>query len=103
MKLSALANKHRLGTFRLLIKAGPEGIAAGDLAAGMGLTGPNMSFHLRLLEKSGLVRSSRDHRNIYYAVDITGVRDLLTYLTDDCCAGRPELCGIRAPMRETCG
>lgn len=102
-KLSALANKHRLSTFRLLIEAGPDGVAAGDLASMLGLTGPNMSFHLRLLNKAGLVQSSRDHRNIFYAVDIAGVQNLLTFLTDDCCGGRPELCGIGPSLRKTCG
>jgi|GEM_PF-559654 len=94
MKLGALANQHRLKTFRLLIEAGSKGVAAGDLAARLGLTGPNMSFHLRLLEKAGLIRSSRDHRKIFYAIEIKGIRDLIAFLTDDCCGGRPELCGI---------
>ena len=94
-KLGALAHMHRLNAFRLLIESGPDGIAAGDLASRLGLTGPNMSFHLRLLENAGLVRSSRDHRNIFYAVDVDGVRALLAYLADDCCNGQPELCGIQ--------
>ncbi|RVU33872.1 transcriptional regulator [Hwanghaeella grinnelliae] len=94
-KLGALAHMHRLNAFRLLIETGPNGLAAGDLAAQLGLTGPNMSFHLRLLEKADLVQSSRDHRNVFYAVDVAGVRALLAYLSEDCCNGRPELCGIQ--------
>ncbi len=95
-KLGALSHKHRLNTFRLLIEAGPKGIAAGRLADRLGLTGPNMSFHLRLLENAGLIHSNRDQRKIFYAIDIRGIRDLIAYLTDDCCGGRPELCGISA-------
>jgi ArsR family transcriptional regulator len=94
-KLGALAHMHRLNAFRLLIETGPDGLAAGDLATRLGLTGPNMSFHLRLLENAGLVQSSRDHRNIFYAVNVAGVRSLLAYLSDDCCNGQPELCGIQ--------
>lgn len=99
-KLGALAHRHRLNTFRRLIEAGTEGVSAGDLAAELGLTGPNMSFHLRLLEKAELIRSSRDHRNVFYAVDVAGIRDLIGFLTDDCCGGRPELCGMQAAAVE---
>lgn len=99
-KFGALAHRHRLNAFRLLIEAGADGLAAGDLASMLFLTGPNMSFHLKILEQSGLVRSSRDHRNIFYAVDVENLRELLTFLTEDCCGGRPEICGIPASSLE---
>ena len=101
MRLGALAHKHRLNAFRRLIEAGPKGLAAGDLAAALDLSGSNMSFHLRLMEKANLVQSNRDHRNIFYAVNVAEMRDLLAFLTDDCCGGRPEICGMQARTSET--
>jgi DNA-binding transcriptional ArsR family regulator len=56
-------------------------------------TPSSLSFHLGLLERAGLIRSRRESRHVIYAPDIEGTRRLLSYLTDDCCEGRPELCG----------
>jgi DNA-binding transcriptional ArsR family regulator len=91
--LAALAHRHRLAIFRLLVKQGPAGMPAGDIADKVGIGATNMSFHLKELERAGLLRATRDGRQVRYAVHVEGMRRLLTYLTEDCCQGRPELCG----------
>lgn len=91
--LSALAHVHRLRIFRLLVVAGPSGVPAGEIAEEIGVAPTALSFHLKELDHAGLVTSSRDGRFIRYALKVEGMRQLLTYLTEDCCRGRPELCG----------
>ena len=66
---------------------------AGDIGLAAGISATNTSFHLKELERSGLLRATRQGRFIRYAVDVEGMRGLLAYLTEDCCQGRPELCG----------
>ena len=92
-RLGALAHPARLKAFRLLVAAGPGGVASGDIAATISVPPTAMSFHLSVLERSGLVSARRQGRHIYYAVQFDVVRALLTFLTEDCCGGRPELCG----------
>jgi DNA-binding transcriptional ArsR family regulator len=91
--LAALAHQHRLAIFRLLVKQGPSGMPAGDIADKVGTSATNTSFHLKELERAGLLCATRQGRHIRYAVHVEGMRKLLTYLTEDCCQGRPELCG----------
>jgi ArsR family transcriptional regulator len=91
--LGALAHQHRLRIFRLLVRAGPSGVPAGEIADDIGISPTAMSFHLKELDHAGLVTSTRQGRFIRYAVRVEGMRQLLTYLTEDCCRGRPELCG----------
>ena len=91
--LAALAHEHRLRIFRLLVKRGPSGMPAGEISERVGISAPNTSFHLKELDRAGLLRATRDGRYIRYAVDVEGMRKLLTYLTEECCDGRPELCG----------
>lgn len=100
---AALAQDTRLATFRLLVKAGPSGLSAGDIATAAGAAAPVMSHHLSVLERAGLVRSTRVGRSIRYAADYDGARRLIEFLTEDCCQGRPELCGtgLAAPACET--
>jgi ArsR family transcriptional regulator, arsenate/arsenite/antimonite-responsive transcriptional repressor len=90
--LASLAHEHRLAAFRLLVRAGPDGLAAGEIAANLGLPPSSLSFHLSALESAGLVVSSRAGRFIHYRVEPRAVRRLMEFLTEDCCAGRPELC-----------
>ena len=90
--LAALGQETRLTMFRLLVQAGPEGLAAGDIAAGVGALQNTASSHLKIMAQAGLVRSERRGRVIQYSIDMTGFRDLLAYLMEDCCRGRPELC-----------
>ena len=91
--LAALAHRHRLRIFRLLVKRGPSGMPAGEIAERVGIGPTNTSFHLKELDRAGLLRATRDGRYVRYAVHVDGMRKLLSYLTEDCCQGRPELCG----------
>jgi ArsR family transcriptional regulator len=90
---AALAQETRLRVFRILIEAGPSGLPAGAIAERLGVPPSTLSFHLAHLERSGLLRSTRMHRQVIYAADIEGTRRLLTFLTADCCQGHPEICG----------
>jgi ArsR family transcriptional regulator, arsenate/arsenite/antimonite-responsive transcriptional repressor len=91
--LSALAHGHRLNVFRLLVREGPTGLAAGEIAERLELSPTSLSFHLKTLEHAGLIASTREGRFVLYAVDVEGMSQLLNYLTEDCCRGKPELCG----------
>jgi arsenate reductase len=95
--LGALAHDVRVRAFRLLVKAGPSGMPSGDIAGALGVAPTGMSFHLAALERSGLVAARREGRRIFYAVQYEAMRGLLTFLSEDCCDGRPELCGGVGP------
>jgi ArsR family transcriptional regulator, arsenate/arsenite/antimonite-responsive transcriptional repressor len=90
--LAALGQETRLDVFRLLVQAGDQGIPAGEIASRLGTVQNTMSAHLKVLGHAGLVRAERDGRTIRYIADMTGFRDLLAFLMEDCCNGRPELC-----------
>jgi DNA-binding transcriptional ArsR family regulator len=90
--LSALAQESRLRVFRLLVRAGPAGLAAGAIASELGLPPATLSFHLAQLTRAGMAVTRREGRSIIYALKVDGIRDLLGFLTTDCCGGRPELC-----------
>ena len=90
--LSAVAQETRLRVFRLLVRHGDEGLAAGVLAAKLGVPPATLSFHLAQLQGAGLVHAERDGRCIRYRAAPDGIRKLLRFLTEDCCQGRPELC-----------
>jgi DNA-binding transcriptional ArsR family regulator len=91
--LGALAHETRLSVFRMLVKAGPEGMIAGAIAERHGVPPSTMSHHLATLERAGLVQSERESRLIHYRADFAGMRRLLTFLMQDCCQGAPEMCG----------
>jgi ArsR family transcriptional regulator len=90
--LAALGQETRLDVFRLLVQAGSEGVPAGEIAERLGIFQNTMSSHLKILAHAGLVRTEREGRVVRYFADMTGFRDLLAYLMEDCCNGRPELC-----------
>jgi ArsR family transcriptional regulator, arsenate/arsenite/antimonite-responsive transcriptional repressor len=90
---AALSQETRLRIVRLLVQAGPEGIAAGAIGEAVGASSSNVSFHLGHLERAGLIRSRREARSIIYSPNITGLSDLIRFLMKDCCAGHPEVCG----------
>jgi DNA-binding transcriptional ArsR family regulator len=90
--LSALGQDTRLEVFRLLVRAGSEGVPAGEIANSLGAVQNTMSAHLKVLDHARLVRAERDGRTVRYVADMTGFRDLLAYLMEDCCNGSPELC-----------
>jgi len=96
--LSALAHGHRLAVFRLLMRAGPNGLPAGEVAREVGVLQNTLSSHLSILAHAGLIRSRRESRSIIYSADYEGMRDLLGFLVADCCGGHPEIC---APLMET--
>jgi DNA-binding transcriptional ArsR family regulator len=90
--LAALAQESRLRVFRLLIRAGPKGLAAGEIADQLGVPANTMSAHLGVLSRARLVASRREGRSVIYAVDLDGTRKLLSFLVEDCCRGKPEVC-----------
>lgn len=91
--LGALAHETRLSVFRMLVKAGPEGMIAGAIAEHCGVPPSTMSHHLATLERAGLVQSERESRLIRYRADYAGMRRVLTFLMEDCCQGAPVMCG----------
>ena len=86
--LSALAQETRLGIFRLLVEAGPEGLAAGKIGGEMELPPATLSFHLAHLARTGLVKSRQDGRFVIYSTDFRNMNELVGYLTENCCGGR---------------
>jgi DNA-binding transcriptional ArsR family regulator len=101
--LSALAHEGRLAVFRLLVKAGPEGLAAGDIARKLDTQPNTMSAQLLVLSHAGLVRARRDGRSIIYTADFAEMTALLKFLTEDCCNGRPEICApLSAIVNQSC-
>ena len=92
LAFGALSQETRLRILRLLVVAGPEGLAAGLIAERAGVSASNVSFHAKELERSGLVVSRRESRSILYSVDIGVLNGLLRFLMEDCCGGREELC-----------
>ncbi len=94
--LAALAQETRLAIYRLLVQAGPEGLAAGAIAEKLVVAPATLSFHLKELARAGLVTSRTASRFIYYAASIERMAALMTYLTENCCGGQPGEC--LAPM-----
>lgn len=90
--LSALANDSRLGVFRLLVTAGPDGLPAGAIAREFKTPPSTLSAQLTILSHAGLIRARRDGRSIRYSAEVGRMRDLLRFLLADCCGGRPEIC-----------
>lgn len=90
--LSALAHEGRLTVFRLLVRAGDEGLPAGELARLLDVPANTLSTNLGILSRAGLVHSRREGRSIVYAADYDGMSDLITFLMKDCCQGRAEVC-----------
>ena len=103
-RLSAISQDARLEIFRLLVKAGPAGMAAGDIARKLGVAANTLSAQLLVLSNAELVRARREGRSIIYAVNYQAMRDLLVFLTEDCCGGQAEMCAPLAEIatRSTC-
>ncbi len=99
--LAALAQEDRLAAFRLLVRVGAQGLAAGAIAAELGIPSPTLSFHLQQLTAAGLLTRRRDGRRRIYAVDPAATRGLLSYLGEDCCQGRKDLCATAGPGART--
>jgi DNA-binding transcriptional ArsR family regulator len=85
--LAALAQDSRLAVYRLLVKRGPEGLAAGEISERLEIPGPTLSFHLKELAQAGLVTARKQSRFVYYAANFDRMNGLLAYLTENCCGG----------------
>lgn len=89
---AALSQETRLRIVRLLVKAGPDGMAAGAIAEDVDVSPSNVSFHLKDLEHAGMISSRREARSIIYTADYAALTALIQFLMKDCCAGKPEIC-----------
>lgn len=90
--LSALAQETRLGIFRLLVREGQSGLAAGVIAERLSVSPQRLSFHLKDLSHAGLIQARHDGRFIFYAADFVAMNDLLAYLTENCCGSDAGAC-----------
>ncbi len=93
--LAALGQPTRLEIFRLLIRREHEGLPAGAIADIVGAPHNTLSTHLAILARAGLVRAAREGRSIIYRANIEGMRDLISFLVNDCCDGHPEFCDLK--------
>ena len=84
--LGALAQESRLAVFRLLVEAGPDGLAAGEIADSIGIPANTLSFHIKTLRGAGLVHARSAGRYVYYSANYDQMTGLLAFLTDNCCA-----------------
>jgi DNA-binding transcriptional ArsR family regulator len=98
-RLAALAQETRLALFRLLVEAGPAGVAAGVIAGRLGVAAPTLSFHLKELTHAGLIRPAQQGRYVVYSADIDAMNELVAYLTENCCRsiGDPACASECAP------
>ena len=85
--LGALAQASRLAIYRLLVEAGPTGLAVGEIGGSLHVSPATLSFHLKELSHAGLIDSRQDGRYIYYSANYERMNGLIGYLTDNCCAG----------------
>lgn len=98
---AALAQDTRLAIYRRLVEAGPAGLSAGSLAEALDVPAPTLSFHLAHLRGAGLITQQRSSRSLIYAVDVDRMNDVIAFLSDRCCGGRPELCLPSSNRTET--
>jgi arsenate reductase len=89
----ALGQPTRLGLMRALLAAGPNGLAAGDVADALGVPHSTLSFHLRTLEGVGLIGVTRQGRSLIYAAQMGRLREVVAFLAEACCGGDPARCG----------
>lgn len=99
--LAALSQPLRLDIFRLLIRAGRHGQLAGEIAGALGVRQNTLSNNLSILRTAGLVRNHREGRTIRYRANTDGIRDLVAFLMEDCCQGRPEICAPLVARRSS--
>jgi DNA-binding transcriptional ArsR family regulator len=92
--LAALAQETRLDIFRLLVQAGPDGLAAGRVGEPLGLPSATLSFHLNQLRHAGLITFRRESRSLIYAAEYGTMNGLLAYLTENCCRGDTTACAV---------
>jgi ArsR family transcriptional regulator, arsenate/arsenite/antimonite-responsive transcriptional repressor len=95
--LAALAQDSRLAIYRLLVRRGPEGYAAGEISDRLRIAGPSLSFHLKELARAGLVTARKDGRFIHYSAHFERMNDLVGYLTENCCSQGAVCAPVCAP------
>ena len=88
----AMSQETRLRIVRLLVRAGADGLPAGDIGAAVEVSPSNASFHLKELERAGLIAARRESRSILYTADYQALSGLIRFLMEDCCAGNPAIC-----------
>jgi DNA-binding transcriptional ArsR family regulator len=98
--LAALAQESRLAVFRLLVRYAPDGLTPGVIGEQLNLPAPTLSFHLKTLAQAGLVTAVQEGRFVRYRAGMAGINELISFLTDDCCSGRPELCSPKGNADE---
>ena len=89
---AALSQATRLDTFRLLMEHEPDGLPAGEIARRLEVPQNTLSTHLAILTRAGLIEAERHSRSIVYRAVVDRVREIASFLVQDCCGGRPELC-----------
>ncbi|MDH6297927.1 ArsR/SmtB family transcription factor [Agrobacterium fabrum] len=99
---AALSQETRLHIVRILVVAGPGGMAAGAVAERAKVSPSNVSFHLKELERAGLVKQKREARSIIYTANYHGLGALIRFLMEDCCAGHPEICAQAVEVAACC-
>lgn len=92
VRLSALAQEHRLALFRLLVQAGEQGLAAGAIAEALGVPNSSLSFHLAQLKQADLIIQDRQQRSLIYRANYSAMNGIIAYLTENCCAGAGAGC-----------
>jgi ArsR family transcriptional regulator, arsenate/arsenite/antimonite-responsive transcriptional repressor len=93
----SLSSGIRLDVYRLLIKQGPQGMVAGQIASKLDLPPANLSFHLKAMTQAGLVTVEQEGRFQRYRANYPLMVDLIAYMTEECCAGHPEQCEVVVP------
>lgn len=103
MSFAALSQETRLQIVRMLVVAGPDGMAAGTIAERLEVSPSNVSFHLKELDRAGLISQQREARSIIYTASYDALGGLVRFLMEDCCAGHPEICAPAAEVAACCG
>lgn len=92
--LAALAQDTRLAVFRYLVEAGPEGVTVGRIGEALEVAAATLSFHLKELSRAGLVSGRQESRFVWYSANYEAMNGLVAYLTENCCKGQPQACGV---------
>ncbi|MBW9054813.1 ArsR/SmtB family transcription factor [Rhizobium mesosinicum] len=98
----ALSQETRLQIVRMLVVAGPDGMAAGTIAEKLDVSPSNVSFHLKELDRAGLISQQREARSIIYSANYDKLAGLVRFLMEDCCAGHPDICAPAAEVAACC-